>query len=317
MKTTKIYALLLLFLGGMLSSCMEESDFFATWEGMEVEFDASTLPQNGFAASFVRLSETQRDLAQAQINLVAPPQNQPVTVNVEVVNTSTAVRGVHYELPSTSITIPAGQNIAQFPIEVLTGNITPSETPNLVLRITDASSGAVVSANYAQVTVRIRVVCPSALADRYDVAWNFIRVGNGQGGISQSFTYDNPTSFGGQVVFTAATGAGRYALDDITLGHFALVYGDPKQAGFVTDVCDVITGDPSNRDQFGDTYTINGRVVDTPNLPDVDYVIEITWVNSWGDGGTAILFPGAVEPVDDGNTRTEDRLDRSSLPKKG
>ncbi|EIM75706.1 hypothetical protein A3SI_12704 [Nitritalea halalkaliphila LW7] len=317
MKTTKIYALLLLFFGGILSSCMEESDFSATWDGLEVEFDASTLPQNGFIASFVRLNETQRDMAQAQINLVAAPQNQAITVNVEVVNTSTAVRGVHYELPSTSVTIPAGQNIAQFPIEVLTGNITPSETPNLVLRITDAT-GAAVSANYAQVTVRIRVVCPSALADRYDVFWNSIRVGNRQGGISQSFTYDTPTGFGSQVVWTAATGgAGRYLLDDITLGHFDIVYGDPKQAGFVTDVCDVITGDPSNRDQFQDTYTINGRVIDVANNPDFDYLIEITWVNTWGDGGSAILVPGAVPPADGSSTRTEDRLDRSLLLKKG
>ena len=60
MKINKLYSILLVFLMGTMVSCMEDSDFDKIWDGLEVEFDASTLP-NGVTRNFVRANNTQTD----------------------------------------------------------------------------------------------------------------------------------------------------------------------------------------------------------------------------------------------------------------
>jgi len=245
MKNNKLYAFLLLLCLGALTSCFEEPDFFNVWDGLEVEFDASTLPSNGPQANFVRTTATQTDAYSVQVNLVGAPQATDITVNVAVAPESTAVPGVHFELPSNSVVIPAGTNIVNLPMTVLTGNIEPTETPNLILNITSTSLG-VVSANYSTVTVRIRVICPSALAGSYSALHEVVRIGDGSGGASQTIENRN---FGNVVTLTAA-GTGSYTVDDMSWGLYPVGYGDAAPSGRISDNCNRITGASSNVDQW-------------------------------------------------------------------
>ena len=258
---------------------MEDSDFDKVWDGLEVEFDASTLP-NGVTQNFVRASSTQTDNAELQVNLVGAAQSTPVTVTVEVDPTSTAVEGVHYSLASKTLTIPAGQVIAKFPVTVLTGNIQPTETPNLVLKITSAS-GAKVSVNYSSLTFRIRVICPSNLAGTYSVFWNVLNIGDGSGGASQ--TFNNVTINSAPQITLTSTATGVYSMSDMSFGMYPGVYADAAPTGNFTDRCNDIIGAATNRDRYGDPFTITGT--STP----AEGKILITWKNTWGDGGTVEL----------------------------
>lgn len=279
MKMNKLYSVILLFLMGTLVSCMEESDFDKVWDGLEVEFDASTLP-NGVTQNFVRLNSAQTDQANLQVNLVGAAQSAPVTVTVEVDPTSTAVQGVHYTLASNSVTIPAGEVIAQLPVTVLTGNIQPTETPNLVLNITSAS-GAKVSVNYNKLTFRIRVICPSNLVGSYNVLWRVLNLGDGSGGVAQTASNFTITAF--PTISLTSTATGVYRMSDMSFGMYPGLYSETAPSGTFTDRCNTLVGAAANRDQFNDPFTING--VSTP----ADGKIVITWSNTYGDGGTVEL----------------------------
>jgi hypothetical protein len=279
MKINRLYSIVLLFLTGTLVSCMEESDFNKVWDGLEVEFDASTLP-NGITRNFVRVNNTQTDQANLQVNLVGAAQTTPVTVTVEVDPTSTAVKGVHYSLASNTITIPAGQVIGQLPVTVLTGNIQPTETPNLVLKITSAN-GAKVSVNYSTLTFRIRVICSSNLAGTYNVLWRVLNLGDGDGGVSQ--TSSNFTITAAPRITLTAGATGVYTMSDMSFGMYPGIYKDTAPTGSFTDRCNTLTGATTNRDQYNDPFTING--VSSP----ADGKIVITWSNTYGDGGTVEL----------------------------
>jgi hypothetical protein len=258
---------------------MEESDFDKVWDGSEVEFDASTLP-NGVTQNFVRLNSTQTDQANLQVNLVGAAQTSPVTVNIEVDPASTAVQGVHYTLASTSVTIPAGQVITQLPVTVLTGNIEPTETPNLVLNITSAT-GAKVSVNFNSLTFRIRVICPSDLEGNYSVLWRVLNLGDGDGGVRQSATNFTISDF--STITLTSVSAGVYSMSDMSFGMYPGLYSETAPTGRFTDRCNTIIGAESNQDRFSDPFTISG--VSTPE----ENKVLITWSNTWGDGGTVEL----------------------------
>jgi hypothetical protein len=279
MKINKIYTLLALFFLGTMVSCMDEADFNKVWDGLEVEFDASTLP-NGITQNYVRNTPTQTDVANLQINLVGVPQTSPVTVTVEADPESTAVSGVHYTLENNTVTIPAGEVIAQLPVTVLTGNIDPSETPNLILKIT-SSTGAKVSVNYSDITFRIRVICPSDLVGTYSVFWETFILGDGSGGADQTAT-DFVISAAPTVELTEA-GVGVYQMSDMSFGLYPGIYSDSAPSGTFTDSCNEIIGASSNADRYGDPFTITGLSIPEEN------VINITWSNTWGDGGTIVL----------------------------
>ncbi len=279
MKLNKIYTLLAVAVAAMTTTaCFDDPGTDTLFNGNVVEFNAGNLP-NGLTSSFVRLNDTQTDVVQVQVNRVSTTATQPITVNIESDPTSTAVEGVHYSLASKSIVINPGEFVVNFPVTVLTGNISPSEAPNLVLKIASAS-GADVSSNYNDLTVRIRVICPSTLAAKYSVFWERLQLGDGEGGADQTAT-NFVIASAKEVVFTAA-GTGSYTVDDISFGMYPGLYSDSKPTGRINDACSKLTGPSSNADRFGDPFTINGVV-------NPDGTLKITWSNTWGDGGPVIL----------------------------
>lgn len=279
MKINKIYSLVaVLFTVLTTTACFDDPGTETFFGGNQVEFEDANLP-NGLTARFVRLSATQTDDVDVQINRVSTSGAAPITVNIEVDPTSTAIEGVHYQLNTKTATIAAGEFITTFPVTILTGNIDPSETPDLILNISSAT-GAEVSANYGALTVAIRVICESELAGTYKVFWEYLQTGDGEGGPNQTVT-DYVISSADEVTLEES-GTGSYLISDITFGMYPGVYGDAFPSGTITDSCGEIVGIESNSDQYGDPFTINGVVNE-------DGTITIVWSNTWGDGGTVVL----------------------------
>lgn len=279
MKFNKLYTLLAVAVAAMTTTaCFDDPGTDTLFNGNVVEFNAGNLP-NGVTSSFVRLNSTQTDVVQVQINRVSTSATEPVTVNIEADPTSTAVEGVHYSLASKTIVINPGEFVVNFPVTVLTGNISPAELPNLVLKIASAT-GAAVSTNYNDLTVRIRVICASTLAAKYTVFWEKLQLGDGAGGADQTAT--NFVIASAKEVVLTASGTGSYTVDDISFGLYPGLYSDSKPAGRINDACNKLTGPSSNIDRYNDPFTINGVVNSNGTL-------KITWSNTYGDGGTVIL----------------------------
>ena len=279
MKSNKIYIFLAMLVATLTTTaCFDDQGYDTLYDGNQVEFNAANLP-NGLTQSFVRLTPTQTDILNVQINRVSTSGAAPITINIDADPTSTAVEGVHYRLDSKSITIGAGEFITTLPVTVLTGNIDPSETPDLILNITSAT-GAEVSSNYGSLKVAIRVICPSELAGTYSVFWEYLQLGDGDGGADQTAT-DFVIASASTMTFAAA-GTGAYTMNDMSFGMYPGLYGDSRPTGTIRDNCNVLTGAASNQDRYGDPFTISGVVND-------DDTITITWSNTYGDGGTVVL----------------------------
>ncbi|UCS93421.1 DUF4843 domain-containing protein [Echinicola marina] len=277
-KSKYIY-LLVALVSFMATSCFDDPGLDTVWSGVEIEFNDANLP-NGYTENFEKEegNTDQTDMGKIQVNLVGAAGTSDLTVQVEADPSSTAIQGVHYNLPSNTVTIPAGEVTATLMVEVLIGNIGLEETPDLVLKITDAS-GAKISANYGELTYKMRMVCASQLEGTYSVFWETLILGDGSGGASQTltnYTFNN-------TIDIAEVGTGVYQLSDMTFGLYPNGYGDSGATGRISDNCNDITGDASNTDQYGDPFTISGTA------DPINGTIRIVWSNTYGDGGTVVL----------------------------
>lgn len=99
----------------------------------------------------------------------------------------------------------------------------------------------------------------------------------GSGGVN------NYTDLAASVTLTSI-GCLDYEIDDMSFGLYAAAYGDDAPAGVITIDGTVITGSPSNVDQYSDPFTINGTV-------NMDGTFTITWSNTYGDSGTVTVTP--------------------------
>ena len=90
------------------------------------------------------------------VNLIGPQQSSPVTVGVTTEG-STAVEGTNFSFPNgAEVTIPANSSFGELTINVLDANITPGESVNLNLELTQSSDGSIQGAdNLDDFTVRI------------------------------------------------------------------------------------------------------------------------------------------------------------------
>lgn len=82
---------------------------------------------------------------------------------------------------------------------------------------------------------------------------------------------------------------GQYQVDDITFGVFPEIYGVAAVEGILNVCGDQVSGDPSNEDQYGDTYEITGALY-SEDVVTGEGTITLTWINSYGDQGEVILI---------------------------
>jgi len=96
------------------------------------------------------------------------PSSTPIEVTYEVDEASTATEGVEFDFVDASgkIVIPAGGTFGNFPINVNTGQLNPTEKTQLILNLTSASEGSVVGQQYSQLRITF-VGCQSQLQGSY------------------------------------------------------------------------------------------------------------------------------------------------------
>ncbi|MXV37457.1 hypothetical protein GO491_02005 [Flavobacteriaceae bacterium Ap0902] len=93
---------------------------------------------------------------------------EDIVITYEVVaDESTAIAGEEYTLATNSVTIPAGKDFAEIPINVNTGSMNPTEATNLTIKLTGASNG-VIAYNKEKVLINF-VGCATELQGRYRV----------------------------------------------------------------------------------------------------------------------------------------------------
>lgn len=210
----------------VLSSCFDDPGRDVFFSGNEVEFQDGNLP-NGFTTTQVRRTDDQRDQVSIQVNRVATSATEAISIVIGVDPASTAVQGVHVEFTGTTVTIPAGEFVATFPVTVLTGNIDPEESPVLKLTM-ESATGAKVSDNYGDLDLNINVICESAISTASD-----------------TWAASSESRFG---TFTATVtvvpvedAVGEYVVSDISAGLYAAFGFGTTQQAIYGDNCNALT----------------------------------------------------------------------------
>ena len=112
---------------------------------LQVEF-AQVQPDRDFGVYGRRVADVAASLT-LTVNLIGPQQSSPVTVGVTTEG-STAVEGTNFSFPNGSeVTIPAGSSFGELTINVLDANITPGESVDLNLELTQSSDGSIQGAD--------------------------------------------------------------------------------------------------------------------------------------------------------------------------
>lgn len=269
-KLTYIFlALALVFFG------CEDPGTETVFELTFVELDAATTASGSRTYSYKRENDGVNKPSGFKVNLASKPLNQDVDVDFEILSNSSAIENVHYVVSGSSVTIPAGENIAELPIDIIADNINAGEVLTINIRLTN--SNVEIMDGLGEATHNIQITCESDIAGTYSSVANG-DVGDGSGG--SRGTYSNLTT----TVTLTEVSEGVYEIDDMSFGLYEQGYGDSSPSGRVNDVCDAI-GDLGDADQYGDPFTIVGtRDASTG-------VITLTWSNTYGDGGNVTLTP--------------------------
>ncbi|WP_157807043.1 hypothetical protein [Algoriphagus formosus] len=223
----KIYNYLAVVLAAVvMTSCFDDPGRDVFFSGNEVEFNAGNLP-NGLTTTQVRRNAEQTDQFDIQVNRVSTDASSAINITIGVDPASTAVQGVHVDFTGTTVTIPAGEFIATFPVTILTGNIDPSESPVLGL-VMESATGAEVSDNYGTLDLNINVICESNISTAAD-----------------TWTATSDSRFGtftSTVTVTPVDGAiGEYVVSDISAGLYAAFGFGTVQQAIYGDNCNALT----------------------------------------------------------------------------
>jgi len=160
-----------------MSLLVVASAFLAcTDDDIRTEQDFSNGPKVvGFASALATVeyfSDEGVVMREFPMNLIGNGNGQPsstdIDVTYEVDPASTATEGVEFDFVDSSgiITIPAGGTFGNFPINVNTGQLNPTEKTQLILNLVSSSEGSVVGQQYAQLKITF-VGCQSQLQGGY------------------------------------------------------------------------------------------------------------------------------------------------------
>lgn len=126
-----------------------------TFTGLQIEIEKATSPGNADTKDtreYPILVDGTFLMDSLKINLVGPQQKEDVTVGIEVApggdaSGTTAVAGVHYQLLTPTVVIPAGQSYAFLKFRVLDDNIDPAVPVAVRFNLASTTKG-VLSANF-------------------------------------------------------------------------------------------------------------------------------------------------------------------------
>ena len=275
MKKNKLIYLLLGFMFAFVACDEPGSDII--FSESFVELDAAV--SSGVRTySYLRENDGINKPSGFMLNLASRPLDQAVNVTFEIVAaTTTAIENVHYVVNSTSVTIPAGQNIVELPIDIIADGINAGEQLNIDIRI--VSADVRIEEGLAQAVHTIQITCNSDIAGTFTTTASG-DVGDGSGGSAGSYGPITST-----VTFTATATAALYEVSDLSFGMYAQIYADNTPVtGRLQDVCDALS-DVGDTDRFGDPFTVSA------SRDAATGVITLNWANTWGDTGTVTLTP--------------------------
>ena len=236
-----------------------ESDFF-------VGFSQKTATNSYFADEGVVRVEYPVNFLGGQ---TGNPPSSDIVINYAV-NTalSTATEGVEFDLPLTGgiLTIPAGQDFAQFPLDINTGSFDPDAPTSLFIDLLSASAGSQVSD--INRTIEVKFVGCLATIDQFSYSLSFTYT-NTSGGV---FNYN-----GNDVHTFVGTGVPNNFESDSTPpwgpnGLFGPLAPPANRNGYIMQV---VCGDVFIESQsLGDLYsnTVEGRDGSTSPAGIVDEV---------------------------------------------
>jgi len=154
---TNLLALLLIF---GTTACFDDPGSDILFEDTFVELDFATRSPSSVLRNRVysRVNDGNTIADQVTISLVGAQRSTPinVTIAVDAANT-TAVAGTHYNLTTTTATIPANSSSISIPFQVIDDNIAPGSVFRLAFRI--ASADVPISVNYGSGSFNMRTLC--------------------------------------------------------------------------------------------------------------------------------------------------------------
>jgi hypothetical protein len=161
------------------------------------------------------------------IQFIGAASSSPINYSITINDGSTAIEGVHYDISSTTGTIPAGAVNAELPIVVNPDNIEPGDVWTLILDLSSSDTGV---APFAQsTTYSLLATCPNTIP--LDRTWTATILEGAFGAFSVN---ENVTITDG--------GDGTLFVSDITAGVLPSIgCCDAEEGAFINNICDQIT----------------------------------------------------------------------------
>lgn len=276
MKKNKfIYVLMALMFA--FTAC-DEPGSEILWDLSFVELDAATNASGEGTYTYLRENNGVNKSSGFMLNLASRPLDQAVNVTFEIVAaTTTAIQNVHYVLNSNSVTIPAGQNIVELPIDIIADGIEAGELLAIDIRL--VSADVEIGNGFGQAVHNIQITCNSDIGGTYTSTTT---------GTSTDTCCPTETTVTGTVTLTD-NGDGFYTISDWSAGLYLEwydVYGITSSTDMtaeIRDICDAISAD------FTEPFNTATELRGTRDA--ATGVITYTWVNGYGDQATVVLTP--------------------------
>ncbi len=208
------------------------------------------------------------------VTVIGDAPSSELEVAVIVAEASTAIEGVHYNLPSSSVVIPAGEFSTELEYEViLDGFESVDDVRTLILELQGSATSGVAEQNLS-VNISMNISCPipETIYGTYDVVTTDTNPA-GCSGVTNVVTIEP--------VEGSITGI---SISDITGGIYKNCYGADDNPGVINYKCGEIILDEVPDVVYG-SDTFNGSGLYDPSTGE----ITITFSNSYGDSGTSVL----------------------------
>lgn len=214
----------------LLTGCFDESGQEITFSGEgSLAFVELNAASGTDVFTFLRANDGSEPSAGF---FVTTSTGSAVNVTIAIDESSTAIEGLHYNIASTSVTIPADTYSAELPITVLPDNIEAGEQWTIVVNITDAD--VAINENFASATHTIQISCPPNIPEGTYVT-SFPTAAEDPDGCETGFAYEDY-----EVTVTYDAGSETYTISDADIGYFAGDYEAPTKFINICDNLDII-----------------------------------------------------------------------------
>jgi len=249
-------------------SCAEEEDVFILNEANPLAHFSTT----SYSETAVLTEAGQVEVSTVVVSVIGEAPSSDLNLTVSVAESSTAVQGLHYRLPSEQVTISAGEYSAELSYEILLDGFEgPDDVRNLNLTLGGAATEGVSPSDLtANVALGITCPIPASVYGTYSVT-----------------TVDtNPAGCSGvtnEVTLTAVEESTTgIQITDITGGLYKNCYGAEDNPGQIIYNCGNITVSGIVDVVYGDDEFNGQGSYDLSNN-----TMVITWSNGFGDSGTS------------------------------